>query len=444
MGYLGRKKREAWLSILMSLFLFPIHAQAIPAEIGIAPDNNLGVLLRVIDRARSSLTINIYQFEHPDILARLKTALKRGVTIRLLIEGSPVRGMTRGGWATLSELKSAMQAAPSRKQNRLIIMRKQTEAKRRYRWNHAKYVIADHSWIWVGSENFTLSGHSRPAPNGQSTVGNRGWTVAIKSPADAAQLERVFDQDTQPGFADLEEPASISLPAAVPASPQRVAPVRGATFPPLATEIRLNSWITAPGADAPLAASIRSAKLRIDTEQMSMPSIWKMPAPHLNPIALEWIAAAQQGKPVRALLNDDRVFEVSGDPEDPDIEEKRKNWGTARYLAQLKRCNGLPIEGRIVDINRLEITYIHNKGYLIDDDQVIVSSINGTQNSMLNNRELAVAFTSRAANAHLRGAFEWDWARSISVLKEPQDCSRIGPRWQGTRALEFLKESFGY
>ena len=87
----------------------------------------------------------------------------------------------------------------------------------------------------------------------------------------------------------------------------------------------------------------------------------------------------------------------------------KPNQITVNYLNQIAHCDNLPIEARIVDTRAAGITYIHNKGIIVDSDIAIVSSINGTQNSAMNNREVAVALQSPEAAKYFGQAFSFDW-----------------------------------
>jgi phosphatidylserine/phosphatidylglycerophosphate/cardiolipin synthase-like enzyme len=93
---------------------------------------------------------------------------------------------------------------------------------------------------------------------------------------------------------------------------------------------------------------------------------------------------------------------------DPQIE-------TVKFALRLAHCDKIPIDAKIVDTRAIEITYIHNKGMILDDDKVLVSSINGTQNSMDNNREVAIFVQSADAVRYYSEFFEFDWARSPSM-----------------------------
>jgi hypothetical protein len=60
----------------------------------IAPDNAYGFWLGAIERARVSIAVESFTFEHAGLAAALAAAAQRGVRVEILLEGSPVGGVT--------------------------------------------------------------------------------------------------------------------------------------------------------------------------------------------------------------------------------------------------------------------------------------------------------------------------------------------------------------
>ena len=138
-------------------------------------------------------------------------------------------------------------------------------------------------------------------------------------------------------------------------------------------------------------------------------------------------AAHHKGVRVRVLMNDDRVFDLAGDPRPP---EKRPGFVTVKALQRLAACKGWRIEAKIVDIKKVGISYIHNKGYLADRNRMILGSINGTRNSMHNNRETALVLRGEQPVDYYRSLFDWDWERSPRFPNRGQlNCERINKVW---------------
>jgi phosphatidylserine/phosphatidylglycerophosphate/cardiolipin synthase-like enzyme len=57
----------------------------------------------------------------------------------------------------------------------------------------------------------------------------------------------------------------------------------------------------------------------------------------------------------------------------------------------------------------MNVTYIHNKGALVDGTQVLISSINWNENSVEHNRETAAIVESADVNQYYDQLFETDW-----------------------------------
>ena len=94
----------------------------------------------------------------------------------------------------------------------------------------------------------------------------------------------------------------------------------------------------------------------------------------------EAIAAARRGVKVRILLSDAYL-----DPKDP-----KDNTNTVLYLTQLARRENLDLQARIFRHDLAALEKIHNKGVIVDGRKVLVTSINWSQNSPANNREVGL------------------------------------------------------
>ena len=515
---------QKWVLVCL-LGIIPMLFQITPAysfnaEFGVSPDNNQALLFSILRGARESLKINIYEFANPTIADELINKIQEGVCTQLLIEGDPVGGISSESVALIEKLITAIQTAeatPRSGESALAGKKRSREAlegklcsqlrimppqrslapgkKRRFRYNHAKYVVADQAWSLVSSENFSMNGH----PNaGQK--GTRGWDIAIEDPQFAQDLTRLFEQDSDlsPGdvqivdrnlLTRMKEKWSNPKPEASPApaqastlpseptpgefpdlsvtpkvetSPSASASSSTSSAAPVAREadsrrriaarpigngmVEKASLITSPHSTGELRKVVETAQRRLDLNFMSLPKD--------SYIINTLIDGAKRGVATRLLLNDSKAFGHGGGnrprrplspatgaqaqpprPEKPDAQVE-----TVKFALRLAHCDRLPLDARIVDVRATEITYIHNKGMIVDENKALVSSINGTQNSMDNNREVAVFVESSDAARYYSEFFDLDWARSptldisddlarnpcISAATEPPAPSRIG------------------
>jgi cardiolipin synthase len=430
----ARKSDSTWFALALIIGLGGAAAQsqagtpAIPARFGLSPDNSQALLLQTLRSAKSELLINIYEFESTAILKAMTDAIRSGTTLRLLIEGQPLGNMTAGERDTLKQLHAAMKASGN-PDHRIYIMEGDSNADnggqgltasgnaRRYVYNHAKYVIADGTDTLISSENFKDTGHPQAG-----WVGNRGWETVLTSKSFAKQMTRMFEDDADPSYGDVREiapddtltirikpnqnqdPVTEPKQRPVPALPAGSGSVSKATL------------ITSPDSLAPLRELFRSATRSLDIQHMSMPSTWRDDSNQaiMNPLVAEAIEAARRGAEVRLLMNDDRVFLPKPNPN-----AKLPNVITRKLIEQTAACENLPLHARIVDVLAVGLTYIHNKGTLVDGARALVSSINGSKNSVANNREVAVLLESPEAAQYYKTAFDFDWASSAQMNPAP-------------------------
>jgi len=407
----------------------PFSSQAAPATFAVGPDSNQELLVSVLLSAKRNLWINVYQFDHPQIRKALLQQIRAGVAVRLLLEGEPLGNISDEGLRTIEAVCSAMEERPKAGHQLWVMTSKGGKQKRRYRYDHAKYVIIDQEGVLVSSENFTGSGHTNPG-----FVGNRGWDVSLRDRRLAKQLAELFQTDTSPTSGDVMElsQSGCRIPGAASrrrlnATAMEMMSAKGRhaeTIGAESGEVRNVELITSPDSLGELVSLIRSAKDRLDTEQMTLSSMWREAGKSkVSPLLSALVERARDGVRTRVLLNDDAVFHAEEQPphnsEDAGNEDSRGNRKTVLFLNQVARCENLPLEAKIVDTAQVEITYIHNKGILVDGERALVSSINGTQNAVMNNREVGLILDSTDAARYYGRAFDFDWSNSAPMKSGP-------------------------
>ena len=401
-------------AIIAALFLSlaGVAQASIPAHFGLSPDNSQGMVIGLIDSAKKTLAINIYQFGHPGIRDAVIAAIRRGVTVQMLIEGTPVGGLTKNGHDLIEALLAEMKNAHNPQDTIFVMTAAANSAgQRRFAFDHAKYMVIDYQAVYISSDNFMTNSEANP-----NRVGDRGWHIAVKDAALASQMLAMFKSDTTGNdILDLRTaalPDSTANPVAMVTAPPRTVP----SIPGMGGTVEQVRLITSPDSINGLVQLLRSAKRSIDLEYMNLPFTWKASP---NPLVSELAAAAQRGVTVRILLNDDNAFSSSS----VEPEKVGKNLQTVckfLSLSQGTASKKLPVEGRIISTKNVQITYVHNKGIVVDGQTVLVSSINGTQNSIENNREVALAMLSQQAGKYFETAFNFDWTRSPKL--DPAQC----------------------
>ncbi len=395
------------ISVTSTLALFlPVLAFAVPARFAVGPDSNQSLLLNSIQSAQNELLINIYQIDTPAVVDAIIEKVRQGLAVNLLVEASPVGGQGHTEKQALNEIKRAMLSRSSNHQAIYMMGVQSRDEHRRFRFDHAKYVVIDGRRALISSENFTSTGHTE-----SGKIGNRGWDTVIEDPSLAQKLTDLFHSDIDPQAGDIyeyETTESVSTQFRN-RPPQPLREVQ--TFPEKSGEVSETTLVTSPNSLDGITEVIRSARHRLRVEEMSLPLNWRdSQTSFQDPIVTELIRAADRGVQVQVLLNDEQVFNHHS--QHNDATEARGNQQTVNYLQRIAREQNLPLQARIIDVNATQITYIHNKGMIVDDQAVFVSSINGTQNSVKNNREVAVLLHSRDAAAYFSPVFDFDWSHS--------------------------------
>lgn len=380
---------------------FPYPAFTAGAALAFAaPDGAFAAVRGFLQAARSRLDINLYLFTHGELAALVEAAIRRRVAVRLLMEGEPHQGMPPQDRATIERLKRA--GAQVR------VLRTAAGGFKRYHFNHAKFALADGERCLVMSENWT-----RTSVPERARSGPRGWGVILDCPPLAEHLTRVFEFDWNPrsldtmsfdpdspalagSGAEAELAAAVPRPLADPVPPAAVSgPIR--VTPVLAPEHALLETLGVCGL-------IRGARSTLDVQQQSLQLYWgydQEGSPEQTPslFLAEAVAAARRGVRVRLLMDGEHL-----NRRDP-----RDNLQTREWLTALARRERLPLEARILDAGATGMG-IHNKGVIADGQRVLISSINWTQNSPLNDRELGLILESPALAAYFAAFFARDWA----------------------------------
>jgi len=406
-GSLSRRLLLAVISILSA------SLGAVTLDVSESPSSNLVLSLRAILSAQKSIVMNAYELTSYDVADALIQKINEGVRVELLQEGQPVGGLVPEAKDIQKKIAKAMEANSSSQLHGYWVMTSETpKGKRRFRYNHAKYIVIDEKGVMVGSENYSPSGQPEPG----STGGTRGWQTFIYDEQMARNFLKVFRKDINTSHGDLVTLYSPKIPlpkilgrvADWVESMQNVATRIENRFSwmlsdePKTLEADNVEFLTSPESSmVGLMAFIESAQETLDVELMSFNPMWGKTG-EVSPLFNAIVAAAKRGVKIRVLVNDSTAFGGDNDPE-------------MKLLAMIENVakeHHLPIQAAIADLPKMKVKYIHNKGALADGYKTLISSINWNQNSVENNRETAISVDSRSINEHYQSIFNWDWQAS--------------------------------
>ena len=382
----------------------------------IAPDNIYDAVLGEINRATSSIYYEGYTLTNAHLVDAIVDRLQAnpGMTVTMLLEGEPVGGVAdQEKWAC-QRIEQAGGACW------FMHTDDATDVHDRYNYQHGKWMIIDEDVLLTGSENATYS--SMPADDkSDGTVGNRGVWLITDSPGCVAHGLDVFAHDLDPDHhGDLfrwtaEDPTyGAPAPGFVPdrssggTSYQVAFPTPRSISGTIPFEIVQSPENSLRDRDSliGMVARARDGDVVL-VEQLYEHTHWgptdSDPGTDPNPRLEAYVEAARRGARVRILL--DSVYD---DPEDA-----RGNTATCQYVNGLAATEGLDLECQLGNPTG---TGIHNKMVLVEADgegYVHTGSINGSENSSKNNRELAVQVKSDAAYGYLAGVFWHDRGERI-------------------------------
>jgi phosphatidylserine/phosphatidylglycerophosphate/cardiolipin synthase-like enzyme len=418
---------------------------------GSSPDNSFELITSLIDSSRREIRLGAYMLRSPGISLSLENAAKRGVKVTILLDGWTV---ARPKAQKVDELELYLANRIVKAGGRVLYLKSETGRRddRRFRYLHAKYAVIDDQ-LFLSSENFANNGFSPT-----STLGSRGWVIAIKNPSLAKAYADIFDEDIGPtrGFRDIVSYGSTpdyTLKKGVTVPPHEGS--EGSYRPNAGTVVKgiisLERVMSPDDALAPKRAilgAIREAKQTLEIQSLSFAPHWgkngSTPKKDPSPVAEAVLAAARRGVKVRIMVNP-LYFLHSGTPKEKDPGEgeevaglwediasswedfslvhmatalppaplarinTKDNSALLKYLRDIARKERLDLEASFFFVKDDSLRILHNKGMIVDGRKTLISSINWTENSMKNNREAAVLVDSAHVARYYQNLFDVDW-----------------------------------
>jgi cardiolipin synthase A/B len=359
----------------------------------VSPDASEEVFTSAVNAASDQIFLNVYEFSSPLMVESLVAARKRNVDVTVLVEGGPVGGISKEEKAALWTINQSG-----------IPVYSMTPAKgdhAPYRYDHAKYAVIDKRALLITSENFKYSGFP---PSG--TSGNRGWGVYLEDTELAQYFAGIFKSDLR-DFSVKPYTGSPGNPESVPTAKHNPEffprQYRGATVRP----------VIAPDTSNEIMFLINSATSSIDIEQAYITN--ETPVT-FNPYLSAAVNASRRGVHVRVLL--DSYWYNTEDTADNDE--------MVALINRVGQSERIPLEARCADLSTNELDKIHNKGVIVDDRKVLVSSINWNSNSPNFNREAGVIIDHPGVARYFREVFDDDWNPSVKILPVRTDYLKIG------------------
>ena len=328
-----------------------------------ASSNN--ALLNLLNHSKKSIDIEIYEMKDPSVHAAIRSALDRGLQVRIVQEP-----LTAAPSCRIFEVPSASDTAECTESKALV---KDVRAKGGTYvpfnlatlcgtpgtkcFEHGKMVISDKQFVFLSTGNFNSSNLCNKVGNPEKC--NRDYSVLSWDAGTVSTLQQIFELDIVGKTYDLS--SILQNPAA-----------RKITVSPYSL--------------APLVQFIRSAKTMVQIENQYLKD------QRLNDALIE---VAKRGVKVYVMVASVCSF---GKPKPTDIAQWTNTFTAFDQAGIQSRAFTKSIKvGGIFG-------YLHAKALLIDSKVAWVGSVNGSVMSTSNNREFGI-FLEDETEALKLGAF---------------------------------------
>lgn len=436
----GRKVRyPGW--DLDDFFFTRRITEAAVVTVAIAPDNAYETLVAHVNAAQTSLHAAALTFENIALAEAFAAAARRGVDVKLLLEGAPAGGLPDAEKYVCQLIETAGGACW------FMISAAADDIFDRYRFMHAKYVLIDGREVAISSEN--LSPNSMPDDDKlDGTLGRRGVVIVTDAPGVVAHVRSIFERDLDPvrhvdlrrwqasdpdygvppvGFTPIRETGGVSYTVRYP-----TAAVFTGRFAFELVQSPENSLRDVDG----LLGMVNRAGVgdRVLVQQLQERPFWGATSSNAqldpNPRLEAYIAAARRGARVQLQL--DAYFDSATSP--------TANAATCAYVHAIAQAERLQLACSLGNPTGLGI---HNKMVLVEADgrgYVHIGSLNGTEQASKGNRELALQIESDAVFALLADVFYRD---HVYVQHLPVVLNKVEGAARHVLISEVLYDSFG-
>jgi len=357
-----RYHRDGWRPVGATDRPVGVH-QARAVRAFALPDDP-GVPVEVFRSADRRILVAGYSFTSRRIARVLRRASERGVRVRVLVDDSPVGGMSRREARLLDSLVAAG-----------VDVRAFGGERAPYAFHHPKYAVVDDRAM-VLTENY------KPAGTGGRS--SRGWGAVIDSPDVAADLEGIFRADARSLNARPWERARENASLRSRGVADGTYPTR---FRPRRFDVERVRVLAAPdNAERAVVDLLANATESIRIQQVSIDR---------GPFLRATVAAARRGVSVRILVSG--AWYVRED-----------NRELVERLGKRSRREGLDLRARLAR-PRSRFEKVHAKGVVVDGERAVVGSLNWNNHSARENREVAVVLDGERAAGYYADVFLADW-----------------------------------
>ena len=377
-----------------------------------SPDSTYAVTKKLIASAQRSIVIGIYDFNADYMKDALKQAMRRRVTVSLMLDTN--HDDDPGLFGELERLGATCVKAPSSSSGNPIA----------YFGNaHEKIIVVDGELVMIQSGNW--SENSIPFNEGDGVVvdafvpGNRDMGLAVHSPALAGFFADLVARDMRLAQGEPPDAAPEAIAAATPEPAAPAADVFFEAAPPAMPTLFASRTFT-PSAPVPITPVItpenfhdtlkpflRSAKLSIRIEQQYI----RGGQPAVEALLAE-IDAAREDNPellVRIIVSPKYLY---GDKK-------------VKFLKAMDD-HELAFDDNYRFLSARHFVHCHNKLIVVDEEKVLLGSQNWSTTGLMSNRETSLLVEHAGIAGYFAGIFDSDWELSEPTGAAPSNVTLGG------------------
>ncbi len=378
---------------------FPSHTISFTGDVTlfVSPDNSYAAIVHELQTAQRSIDINMYEFTSSALCTEVLNALQRNVTVRLFMEGSPIGGIDDREKYILTTIAAHGGLV------RCLVSDAQNHVTARYQFDHAKYLIIDNTTVIVESCNWAKTGVPK-----NPTYGNREWGVVIRNPEVAEIFREVFQDDWNPRHDDSSPLEGMHLTIPPDLTPGTTTPAGSYTpsFPVLniTSSFMVTPLFSPDSSEQTILQMIQSANSSIYLQQLYIYRDWEET---LSPFVEELANKSQQGVSIKIILDYNPSYENT----------------TTRLNETKAYLESFGVQVKFLSTTWSPFATVHNKGMIVDNKTVLISSVNWNEQSVRDNREAGVILENEEAASYYASVFLSDWNL------ESHSASSFGSPW---------------
>jgi phosphatidylserine/phosphatidylglycerophosphate/cardiolipin synthase-like enzyme len=361
-----------------------------------SPDSTFAVTKRLIDAAKKSILIGIYDFTAEHVKELLLAAMRRGVKVKLMLDldGADEEEM----FDELVKFGVKGTAAPSCASKNGVKV---------FRSSHEKVIVIDDEWTLVQSGNYSNNSIPLNVVDGGDkasfVTGNRDTGIAVKNNEIASFFSRILNSDIALELAGPEAVAAttVSKPVfLVEAAPKKIPETLFKSKSFDVSKLKIQPVLSPDNYMKVVPTFLSKATKSILIEQQYIRGAQDDIIDLLGAIKAARTAAPDLD--VRIILG--KIFGKK------DVAKEKKN------LALLKKEYGLMLDRNIRFIDTTRFVHCHNKMILVDGKGVLVSSQNWSKPAVSENREAGLLLEHAGIGKYFTQIFENDWKTAIKKL----------------------------